>query len=498
MSLVIVDRVQDWPIDVDGVQVVRAKDYLTRPEWHGPHPGVVFNLSRSYGYQTLGYYVSLLAEARGHRVRPGVRAMRDFGREVRLRTVGEGLDALVQKALARLRSDHFELSIYFGRPVAARYEALARALAEQFEAPLLRARFIRVTRTVDGKRRGVRWELEHIGPIAAKAIPEHHREDVLAAATEWLARRPKPPRKRRPARCTLAIVHDPDEALPPSDDRALRRFLKAARELDVAAERITPNERNRLLEFDAVFLRVTTGVDHWTYRWARDAERAGAVVIDDPVSILRCTNKVFLEELLHRHRIATPRSVIVHKGNRADVIERVGLPCVLKSPDGSFSQGVHKASSAAELHGHLDRLLACSELVLAQEWLPTDFDWRIGVLGGRPLFAARYWMRGGHWQIVHRSKSGRTTSGRVEAVALDSVPARVLRAAVRAAGRIGNGLYGVDLKEIGRRVVVIEVNDNPNIDGGQEDGVEGARLYGTVVEELASRVEARRFAGAPR
>jgi glutathione synthase/RimK-type ligase-like ATP-grasp enzyme len=50
----------------------------------------------------------------------------------------------------------------------------------------------------------------------------------------------------------------------------------------------------------------------------------------------------------------------------------------------------------------------------------------------------------------------------------------------------------VDLKQIGDRVVVIEVNDNPNIDSGIEDKVDGDKLYFTLASFFRHRIEAAR------
>jgi glutathione synthase/RimK-type ligase-like ATP-grasp enzyme len=87
---------------------------------------------------------------------------------------------------------------------------------------------------------------------------------------------------------------------------------------------------SRLLEFDAAFLRCTTAVEHWTYRTARRAAAEGMVVIDDPLSILRCTNKVYLAELLAKHEVPAPRTVIVGKDARDQVAAAVGLPFIVK------------------------------------------------------------------------------------------------------------------------------------------------------------------------
>ena len=110
----------------------------------------VFNLCRTYRHQTLGYYVSLLAGARGHRPLPSVATIQDLRQAPLLRILSEEFDDLVQKALRDLRSEAFELSIYFGHNTAKRYDRIAMALFNQFPAPLLRAAFV---------HKEDRWEL---------------------------------------------------------------------------------------------------------------------------------------------------------------------------------------------------------------------------------------------------------------------------------------------------------------------------------------------------
>jgi glutathione synthase/RimK-type ligase-like ATP-grasp enzyme len=73
-------------------------------------------------------------------------------------------------------------------------------------------------------------------------------------------------------------------------------------------EYITRADIGRLPEFDALFIRDTTFANHYTYRFSRRATAEGLVVIDDPDSILKCNNKVYLAELLIRHNIPAPRT----------------------------------------------------------------------------------------------------------------------------------------------------------------------------------------------
>jgi len=97
-----------------------------------------------------------------------------------------------------------------------------------------------------------------------------------------------------------------------------------------------------------------------------------------------------------------------------------------------------------------------------------------------------------HWQIYQRSDTGRVSSGRWDTMPVDDVPAEVTDIALRAANAIGNGLYGVDVKQTGKRCYVIEVNDNPSLDGGVEDAVLGDQLYDRIMAVFLARVEARK------
>jgi glutathione synthase/RimK-type ligase-like ATP-grasp enzyme len=201
---------------------------------------------------------------------------------------------------------------------------------------------------------------------------------------------------------------------------------------------------------------------------------------------------VFLAELAEQHDIMTPNTVIVHRGNVDDLANRLGLPCVLKQPDSSFSAGVTKVETPSRLMEQVEEMLKRSDLVIAQSFLPTDFDWRIGILDGIPLYACRYYMADGHWQILKRDAGGRMQeAGRAETLPVEQAPTRVVRTALKTAHLIGKGLYGVDLKEVGGKVYMIEVNDNPNIDAGFEDAVLGERLYLRVMRTFLARVASR-------
>jgi glutathione synthase/RimK-type ligase-like ATP-grasp enzyme len=212
-------------------------------------------------------------------------------------------------------------------------------------------------------------------------------------------------------------------------------------------------------------------------------------VIDDPDSILRCTNKVFLAELLDANQVPRPRTLILRRETLLDAEAAIAYPVVLKIPEGSFSRGVFKAADRGELKRIAQKLFKESDLILAQEYLYTEFDWRIGILGRRPLYASKYFMSRDHWQIVRHEHDGSHDEGAFETVPVEQAPKDVLRVALRAANLIGDGLYGVDVKATARGAVCIEVNDNPNLDAGVEDKVLGEGLYRAIIEHMVERLE---------
>ncbi len=115
------------------------------------------------------------------------------------------------------------------------------------------------------------------------------------------------------------------------------------------------------------------------------------------------------------------------------------------------------------------------------------------MLNRQPLFACRYYMSRGHWQIYQHHGNGRVSSGGFDAVDLKQVPKAVMDAALKAANLIGSGLYGVDVKERDGQVFVIEVNDNPSIDRHVEDAFLGELLYDRIVTEFLRRIQMRGF-----
>ena len=156
------ESTRHWPLRLAGAEVVLARDYLVGGNWAGRRGLRVYNLCRTYGYQTIGYYVSLLAAARGHRPLPTVETLQDLRLSPVVRIVSEQLEELIQRSLARLQGDRFELShLLRAQPRQALRRARARALRPVPDAAA--ARELRA-------RRAREWQL-------AAVRPDRHERD---------------------------------------------------------------------------------------------------------------------------------------------------------------------------------------------------------------------------------------------------------------------------------------------------------------------------------
>lgn len=479
-TIIVCENPKDWNFNLKNIEIVKSIDYLTGTEFCNIKGLKVFNFCKSYKYQTIGYYVSLIAEAREHFPLPSVSSIQDISHDAVIKEVSYELDQLIQKSFKRIISENFELSIYFGKNLAACYNELSKKLFNLFSFPFFKTYFV--------KEEG-HWNLKKVKVITLKEIAEEHHPFALNRITDFIDKKhPKGHGCIRSYKYKMAILYCPTDKTPPSDKKAIEQFKIAAEKKNIGIELIDKNDYAYLDSFDALFIRNTTSVNHFTYKFARKAEAGGLVVIDDPSSILKCTNKIYLNELLLKKKILMPKSIVISKNNLHKVETEIGFPCVVKIPDSSFSLGVFKYDNADEFHKESKKLFAKSELLLVQAFIPTKFDWRVGILNSRPIFACRYYMVRKHWQIYDNS-DGAMDSGGFDTVSVYEAPYKIIETAIKASNLIGNGLYGVDLKEIDGVPYVIEINDNPSIDYGVEDKVSKKDLYETIIDEFIDRID---------
>jgi glutathione synthase/RimK-type ligase-like ATP-grasp enzyme len=486
--VIVVEKASDWGSYYPSDNVVAAQDYLKEAIATDDERVQVINLCRSYKYLGIGYYVSLLAEARGHKVIPSVRAINDLRKRA---LYGLDIEDLNQKLIKFLPeggrdTTDFGVLLYFGETSYSTLADLARQVFETFPCPILRLEF---------EREKV-WQISAIKPAGLHTLTDQQEDSFAAALDKFSKKLWRKPRARRQYRYDIAMLADPNEAMPPSNKRALKQFIEAGKEIGIEVETVTKNDYSRIAEYDGLFIRETTAIDSHTYRFANKAEKEGMVVIDEPGSILKCTNKIYLHDLLRSRKLPTPKTEILYRDDSkrlAELPDLLGFPLVLKIPDGSFSRGIVKVESVEQLKAAVDDLFQHTALVIAQEFMYTKFDWRVGILDGQALYACQYFMSRGHWQIYNHGQNAAQKSGGFKTLPVREAPNDVIKLALKATAAIGDGLYGVDLKQADGRTVVIEVNDNPSIDAGVEDAYLGEDLYRRIMEEFLRRMERKRL-----
>lgn len=483
-TLIVINSATDWESHYPSDRVISFADYVAGHYTRAAAPIRIINLCRNYGYLSEGYYCSLLAEARGDRVIPSVQTLNDLSKRALYRLhIDDFSESLYRFLEPTDTREGIVLLSYFGRVADQRFDEMARKLFEAFPCPILEISL----------HHRERWEITKLRPRSPRALDNGEQTEFADALDGFSRKVWRKRQKKERARYDLAILCDPDEDMPPSDERALKRFIRAGGELGVDCELITRRDYLRLPEFDGLFIRTTTSIDHYTYRFAKKAENEGLVVIDDSTSIMRCTNKIYLADLFRSSKVPSPRTLVLYKYQPTQLSEleqTLGYPIVIKIPDGSFSRGVEKAANRKELELICNRLFRHSTLLLAQEFLYTDFDWRIGILDNSPLFACRYYMVKRHWQVYRHGL--RTASGAFDTLPITEVPEEILKVSLQATRPIGDGFYGVDVKEKDGKGFVIEVNDNPNVDCGIEDRHLGMDLYRQIIGAFLKRMEARR------
>lgn len=484
--IVLLDDLNDWRPYYKTSSTLTVSDYLKHKP-AGKETRLVINLSNSYGYNSEGYYCSLLAQARGQKVIPSVEIINklETGTGIRMdRNLQRMFYQWIQKN--GITDDVWYLNIYFGTCREKGLEKIARFIFDNYPCPVLRVTF----------NTGPKNQIESIQSVHLNQLKSDEQDYFAEALDNFSQKVWRNPRTAKSPRYSLAILYDPDEKFPPSDKKALNKFMEICKRMNVYCELITEDDVTRLMEFDALFIRTTTSLNHYTFHFSQRAKENDLVVIDDPISIIRCTNKVYLNELLEKEGILAPASMLVFRSNDnsfKEISDRLGSPFILKIPDGSFSLGMKKIASEQDLQDAFGVLFEKSAILLAQEFIPTEFDWRIGVLAGEPLYACKYYMAKGHWQIYYHGDNGKSRAGLVDTIPIYEVPQQVLRTAVKATSLIGKGLYGVDLKVVNGKAVVIEINDNPSIDHELEDKILGNELYYRIINHFIRSIEKKHY-----
>jgi len=212
--VILVDAAKDFPNADTPHKVITTKDYLARTGlFRGTRPKII-NLSRSFAYQSRGYYCSLLAEARGHRVIPSVETMVDLGaRQLYAQALPE-LDDALMKALAAAddKSVPTRILAYFGTVADRRFDRFGRLLFDWFRCPVLEV-------TIEN---GDRPQIKRLAAVpvtrlSATELSQFHEALHTHTTREWRHKK-----DRASPRYSFAVLFDPNEKMAPTSAASIR------------------------------------------------------------------------------------------------------------------------------------------------------------------------------------------------------------------------------------------------------------------------------------
>jgi glutathione synthase/RimK-type ligase-like ATP-grasp enzyme len=267
---------------------------------------------------------------------------------------------------------------------------------------------------------------------------------------------------------------------------ALIRCRDIAETLGHTANFIFPVDIHKIKKMDALFIRARTDPMNITYVAAQMAMLNGIPVIDDPESIRCCSDKINMYSRLIKKNVSLPKTVFLSKHDLnvervTRLFDELGTPLVLKEPSTSFSLRVEKVSDIADFFKVARRFIKLSDWIVVQQYVESKYDWRIGVLDGELLFACKYTIPSVTFKI-QASVNGHIVYCGVDSVPPEDVPPHVIQLGIDAGNAIGRGLYGVDIKNNNGDAYVIEVNDNPSIESGEDDCY--PRVFETIISHL--------------
>lgn len=279
-----------------------------------------------------------------------------------------------------------------------------------------------------------------------------------------------------------------------------RRLVETAREMGHEARVVDPLDlylhlgrktpsiyyrdgKHPLRPYDIVIPRIGASITEYGLAVVNQFDMMGVPLINNSQPIARSRDKLRSLQLLTRHDVDIPRTVIARNPDQIrSAIKKVGgLPVILKLIRGTQGVGVMLAEKVEQVESIIETVWNLGQDILIQEFVKESEgkDIRALVVGDRAVAAMRREARVGEFRAnIHRGGG---------ATAL-KLPPSYERAAVMATRVMGLQLAGVDLLESRHGPKVMEINSSPGFEG--LEAATGLDVARTVIEYAVHFAEA--------
>ncbi|MEM2368048.1 MAG: hypothetical protein QXQ50_07450, partial [Candidatus Bathyarchaeia archaeon] len=224
---------------------------------------------------------------------------------------------------------------------------------------------------------------------------------------------------------------------------ALQTFKQTAEQMGHSFNFLFRSGLSEIPKYDAVFIRATTDPLYTAYVVSKTAWELGLKVVDDPISIRICANKIHQYRLFEKYNVPRIPTLFLNKDEFhhrqiEEIFELFGKPVVIKAPYTSFSKYVEKVSCETSFREVAKRFFRRSDYIVVQKFMPSRFDWRVGVLNGEVLYVCKYMMPKGKWKHgVKRRGKPSFIWGRTVTLKRDNAPQKLKEIALKTCSVIG-------------------------------------------------------------
>ena len=248
--IVLVDRVSDWLPYYPTEQLVTVHDYLFEPQYQKELSYRIINLSKKTKYLSSGYYCSLVAEARSHKIMPTLKTISDLSKKKFYYNDLDELQTITNQILSKYQGNKKDVKvisfrIYFSHSTNEDFKDLAVEIFNYYPIPILEVRIV-----FDKV-----WSIGSLVPLGLSDLSEKEEAIFGDALEKYSTKIWRLPKEHKSYIYDLAVLVDPAESLPPSDAKALEKFKAACEKKSIYCEFIRKKDLSRINEFDALFIR---------------------------------------------------------------------------------------------------------------------------------------------------------------------------------------------------------------------------------------------------
>ena len=231
----------------------------------------------------------------------------------------------------------------------------------------------------------------------------------------------------------------------------------------------------RLRNIHAVIPRIGSSATSFGAAVIRQFEAIGAYTTLGATPLLECRNKVTCLQILARHGLLVPKTVLSNDYYELDqLIERAGgLPVIIKMINGTHGLGVMKLDQMDLVESVLETMTKTKQRVLLQTYIAESkgADLRAFVVDGEVVGSMKRQARPGDFRSnLHRG-------GTATVIPLTKEEQRT---ALKAVDILGLSVAGVDMLQSDKGPMILEVNASPGLEG--IEGTTGVDISGKIMD----------------